>query len=62
MVSELEGLTYEEKLKEINLTTLKETRKRRDLTTIHKLINHLEETDRKEHTHVRTHTHTHTHV
>ena len=48
MVPELEDLPYEEKLKEMQLTTLKERRERRDLITIYKLMNNLEETDRKD--------------
>ena len=47
MVPELEDLTYEERLKEIHLTTLKERRERGDLITIYKLMNNLEEADRK---------------
>ena len=48
MVPELEDLTYEERLKEMHLTTLKERRERGDLITIYKLMNNLEETDRKD--------------
>ena len=48
MVPELEDLTYEERLKELHLTTLKERRERGDLNTIYKLMNNLEETDRKD--------------
>ena len=47
MAPELEDLTYEEILKEMHLTTLKERRERGDLITIYKLMNNLEETDRK---------------
>ena len=47
MVPELEDLTYEERLKEIHLTILKERRERGDLITLYKLMNNLEETDRK---------------
>ena len=47
MVPELEDLPYEERLKEIHLTTLKERRERDDFITIYKLMNNLEETDRK---------------
>ena len=47
MVPELEDLTYEERLKEMHLTKLKERRERGDLITLYKLMNHLEETDRK---------------
>ena len=46
--TELEDLTYEERLKEIYLTILKERRERGDLITICKLTNNLEETDRKD--------------
>ena len=46
MVPDLEDLTYEE-IKEIRLTTLKERRKRGYSITIHKLMNNLEEMDRK---------------
>ena len=45
MVPELEDLTYEERLKEMQLTTLRE---RGDLITIYKLMNNLEKTDRKD--------------
>ena len=48
MVPELEDLTYEERLKEMHLATLKERREIGDLIAIHKLINNLEETDRKD--------------
>ena len=48
IVPELEDLPYEEKLKEMHLKTLKEIRERGDLITIYKLINNLEETDRKD--------------
>ena len=48
MVPELENLTYEARLKEIHWTTLKERRERGDLITIYKLMNNLEDTDRKD--------------
>ena len=47
MVPDLEHITNEERLKEMQLTTLKE-RERRDLITIYKLMNNLEETDTKD--------------
>ena len=48
MVPELEDLTYEERLKEMHLTTLKERRRERgDLITIYKLMNNLEEKTEK---------------
>ena len=47
MVPELKDLTYEERLKEIHLTTLKERREKCGLFTIYKLMNNLEEIDRK---------------
>ena len=43
MVPELKDPTYEERLKEMHLTTLKERRERGDLITIYKLMNNLEE-------------------
>ena len=48
MVPELEDLPYEERLKEMHLTALKERRERGDLITIYKFMNNLEETDRKD--------------
>ena len=48
MVPELKDLPYEEILKDVHLTTLKERRERRDLITMYKLMNNLEETDRKD--------------
>ena len=48
MAPELEDLTYEERLKEMHLTIIKERRERDDLITIYKLMNNLEETDRKD--------------
>ena len=48
MVPELEELTYEERLKEMHLATLKEKRARGDLIIIYKLMNSLKETDRKD--------------
>ena len=48
MVPELEDLTYEERLKEMHPTILKERRERGDLITIYKLMYNLEETDRKD--------------
>ena len=42
MVQTLKKLTYEERLKEMHLTTLKEKRKKDDLITIYKLMNNLE--------------------
>ena len=43
MVPDLEDLTYEERLKEMQLTTLKE-KENKPLITIHKLINKQKET------------------
>ena len=48
MVSDLEDLTYEERLKEMHLTTLKERRERGDLIAIYKVINNLVKTDKKD--------------
>ena len=48
MVPELEELTYEERLKEMNLPTLKERRERGDLITIYKLVNDIEKIDRED--------------
>ena len=48
IVPELEELLYEERFKEMHLTTLKRKRERGDLTTLYKLMNNLEETDRKD--------------
>ena len=43
---ELEDLTYEERLKEMHLTTLKEKREKGDLIIIYKLMSNLEKTDK----------------
>ena len=48
MVPKLEDLPYEERLKEMHLTILKERRERGDLITMYKLMNSLEEIDRKD--------------
>ena len=48
MVLESEDLPYEERLKEMHLTTLKERRETGDLITIYKLMNNLVKTDRKD--------------
>ena len=45
---ELEDLTYEERLKEMHLTTLKERRERGDLITIYKSLNNLQKTEKKD--------------
>ena len=45
---ELEDLPYEERLKEMHLTTSRERRERGNLIIIYKLMNNLEETDRKD--------------
>ena len=42
-----EDLSYEERLQEMHLTTIKE-RRGRDLITTYELMNNLEETDRKD--------------
>ena len=47
MVPDLDGLICEERSKEMHLTTQKERRKRGDLISINKLMNNLEEIDRK---------------
>ena len=44
MVPELKDLTYEERLRKMQLSTLEERRERGDLITINKLMNSLEET------------------
>ena len=47
MVPDLEDNVWGKK-KEMHLTTLKQRRERGDLTTIYKLVNNLEETNRKD--------------
>lgn len=42
----MKDLTYEERLKEMQVTVLEERRKRGDLITVYTVINELEETDR----------------
>ena len=46
MVPDLEEPTYEKKLQEMQLTTLKERTDRRDLVKIYKLINNLEKIEK----------------
>ena len=48
MVPELRELTYEERLNEMNLPSLEDRRERGDLITVYKLMNNLEEIDRKD--------------
>ncbi len=48
MVPELKGLSYKNRLKEMQLTTLQERKERRDLVTIYKLMNELEKVDRED--------------
>ncbi len=48
MVPELKGLTYAERLKEMNLTTLKQRRERGDLIKICKLLNKIDVIDNEE--------------
>ncbi|XP_050692945.1 uncharacterized protein LOC126983856 [Eriocheir sinensis] len=45
MVPELEGLTYEERLKEMDLPTLEQRRERGDLIQIYRLLSKMEEVD-----------------
>ena len=45
MVPDLEVLTYEKRLKEMQQTTLKERRERGDSITVYKLMNNMEETN-----------------
>ena len=47
MLPELKDLPYEERLKEMHLTTQRKKREIGDLITIYKLMSNLEETDRK---------------
>ena len=47
MVESLRGKTYEEKLKEIDLDSLEERRRRGDMITCYKMLNGLEDTDSK---------------
>ena len=46
MVPDLENLTYEKILKEMQPTTQKEIRERGDLIAIYKLMNNLEKTEK----------------
>ena len=48
MVPDLEDLTYQEISKEMHLIALKEREERRYLITIYKLMNNLQETDKKD--------------
>ena len=47
MMPDLEGLTHQKKIKEMQLTTFEERRKREDLITIYKLMKNLQERNRK---------------
>ena len=47
MIQGLRGKTYEEKLKELDLETLEERRRRGDMITCYKMLNGLEDTDSK---------------
>ena len=47
MIQGLRGKTYEEKLKELDLETLEERRRRGDMITCYKMPNGLEDTDSK---------------
>ena len=46
MINGLQGKTYEEKLKELNLLSLEERRERGDMITCFKIMRGLEDTDR----------------
>ena len=48
MVPELKGLTYEERLKEMELPTLQARRERGDLITMYKVVNRIEKIDKKD--------------
>ena len=48
MVSELRELTYKDRLKEMGLPTLQDTRKREDLITLWKIINGIEKLDKQD--------------
>lgn len=48
MVQELERLSYEERIKDMDLTTWEQWRDRGDLIKIYKLLNKIEDVDNKE--------------
>lgn len=48
MVQELERLSYEERIKDMDLTTWEQWRDRGDLIKIYKLLNKIENVDNKE--------------
>lgn len=48
MISELEGFSYEERLKKLNLPTIEQRREREDIIPNYKLYYKMEEVDNEE--------------
>ena len=59
LVPELRGLTYEQRLKQLGLTTLEERRRRGDLIEVYKIMHGIDKVDRKQFFKLISETHSH---
>ncbi|CAL4249629.1 unnamed protein product [Meganyctiphanes norvegica] len=59
LVPELRGLTYEQRLKQLGLTTLEERRRRGDLIEVYKIMHGVDRVDRKQFFKLISETHSH---